>query len=1550
MSVSGPDHGLYHIHISQITASCSYGEGYLSLTKTDGSCTHGCFSGRHVLLPGGVGVVDSETGLAPGNYQVKWDGYCLHGGAVDGNITYSIDGGTPVQITQPECHDPSGSCDVRFSFPCGHGVSDELSVKFTISGCTTHDTTIQVTPECGEDTSCNRSCPMCVGAPVNVGSGNVKVTTPLFTIAEPARPLAFGLTYDSVAHTNESFIDRPVGAGWTHSFNMQMRPINSTRLLYVAPDGEVRFFDNFTGGSVWNAALPATSTDTVTLSGSEYVLQTLNGDTTRFNATTGHWTSMADRYGNTFTATYDTLGELIGITDPLGRTTTLTYYGTKLDTVVLWDNSTTWSFHYSGATLTGISDPLHGSANWRSCSYTTDHYGVVRLLTAVTDDSGAVLEGHAYDAQDRGTTSVSEGGRDSFTIEYDQPVYGQSRVTETRGSISQISVYSTRYIGGVFYPAKIDGVCSSCGGTNDSQTFTYDVFGRVLSRTDGEGHTTTYTYDANGNVSSMTEASGTPLARTTLYDHTFAADPTFVTQVGVPSVTGSFNKVTANTFNSDETLLTTSVTGREPADPSTPITYTSTTSFDSRHRVLQTHGPRTDMATITTRAYYSDTDTNLNRRGRPQSMTDPVGLTTTFDDYDVFGTPRTVTDPNGVITNRVTDARGRVTSEINRAVTGDVNESADYTRTIAYDSRDRLAQITSARNLVTQFAYEAGTNRLTDTTQVDGSGSQRERRHLTLDASGHVLQDESQVCTTPATTCTTWTTVRTVSNVYDQKGRLSEVDNPGNANLFYAYDLDGKVSSLQDENHSAPNTTYSYDALERLTTVSQKLGTSTVVTQYGYDVQNNVTSVTDPNGNVTTYSFDDFGRPRVQSSPVAGSTGYSYDPAGNLTASSDADSAWTQRTYDAANRLLTETSRFGPAGLPHVVQWTYDDSASGHYGKGRLASMSDPTGTTTYQYDRRGLTRIEQKTSPPALPNLGIPANPWTLNFGYDADGNRTSLQYPSGSTAVYTYDFAGRPLTLTFGGNSIISSAKYLPGGPQTELSFGNGTTKTTPYDQRYFPLENKLALGTAVIADYNYSTDKVGNITGIADAVASEYSRTFGYDDLNRLVTANTGSALWRTGSYTYDAMGNMLTRFLGGAITAPPVDDPEQTPSVTPARATEFTYDGTTPKVIGVTENGLLRGVTYDAAGNEKSYVATRTYLPRGNLLYRIEDDGEGVDHHVVTYQYDGRRLRVVRTEGPVEDPNGIEAKRTFVYSPELQLLSVTVDDRPNLWGKRAISHDVFVPRYELLYFAGKPVAQIAGGTGAIRYTFTDHLGTPLLQTEASAQIVWRAEYEPFGNVWSMRAGTALGENDPSGAVEQPLRFPGQEVATRWEGSEENYNVFRWYRSGWGRYTQADPLGLAGSSNLFGYVDENPLSFSDPLGLISPVHPTRQRWRMCNGDETSRCQASCRYGMESCRVSQTFRVVRARNGMIVHAWVDGPMSCSCKEPDCLDRLRDWARRWLPDDPRPLPPLIPLPPFEPPMTPEPAIPGLPPFFINPCVLNPGMPGCGSPGFPGIA
>ncbi|HWW61701.1 MAG TPA: RHS repeat-associated core domain-containing protein, partial [Thermoanaerobaculia bacterium] len=210
----------------------------------------------------------------------------------------------------------------------------------------------------------------------------------------------------------------------------------------------------------------------------------------------------------------------------------------------------------------------------------------------------------------------------------------------------------------------------------------------------------------------------------------------------------------------------------------------------------------------------------------------------------------------------------------------------------------------------------------------------------------------------------------------------------------------------------------------------------------------------------------------------------------------------------------------------------------------------------------------------------------------------------------------------------------------------------------------------------------------------------------------------------------------------------------------------------------------------------------------------------------------------------------------------------------------------------------------------------------------------EYQPYGTIATMRAGLEDA---------QPLRFPGQEASL--DGAE-SYNIFRWYRAEWGRYTSSDPLGLAADLNLYGYVNQNPVRWSDPLGMIKPVTPKDQKWRECNDREKAQCRASCKYGMESCMVSQTFRVIRAPNGWITRGWVDGPMSCSCNEPDCWDKLKDWARQWTNPDPRPLPPMLPLPPFRPtpplePLPPPvwepvPATPILPIF--NPCMLNPSL------------
>ena len=82
------------------------------------------------------------------------------------------------------------------------------------------------------------------------------------------------------------------------------------------------------------------------------------------------------------------------------------------------------------------------------------------------------------------------------------------------------------------------------------------------------------------------------------------------------------------------------------------------------------------------------------------------------------------------------------------------------------------------------------------------------------------------------------------------------------------------------------------------------------------------------------------------------------------------------------------------------------------------------------------------------------------------------------------------------------------------------------------------------------------------------------------------------------------------------------------------------------------------------------------------------------------------------------------------------------------------------HEYVWFGGRPIAQL-DGPSTIHWTFADHLATPILQTTATATIDWRVEFEPYGTVYTYRAGTSN---------HQPLRFPGQEYDTtglvKWE----------------------------------------------------------------------------------------------------------------------------------------------------------------------------------------
>jgi RHS repeat-associated protein len=1073
-----------------------------------------------------------------------------------------------------------------------------------------------------------RQCPVggggaapSAGMPINAGSGDVMVTVPLFTLAQAPLSLGFGLVYHSAPPRYPGLISSAAGLGWTHPFAQTLRPVDAvaSSLYHITSEGFESEYARQPDGS-WTASSPGELRGRVVTVGGQYQLTDLDGTTTAFAITTGNWLTTTDRWGNSLQGGYDAAGNLVSVTDAEGRQILLAYSGSQLAQITL-PGGETWRLIYQGAELAQIFDPLHtGSQPWRSFGYVADRLGVARLLSEERDEAGFLLEGHGYDGLDRGVTSVSEGGRNLVTFEYATPAVGQTRVTHAiDGATSQVSVFTLTYGKGRYLPTEILGDCPTCGGaTSDEQHFTYTPDNHVASRTDGNGFITQYAYNGDGNVTMKTEAIGTAQQRITTYLYGYATWPNFLTEVDEPSAAKSGDeKVTTFTWNASgtaETVLTTAEAGYLLAGDAAPTVYTTTRTFDARHRLLSVAGPRTDLVQVTSQSYYADTDTTPNRRGRLQAVTDSSGNVWTFDTYDEFGTALTAVDPNGVVSARQTDLRGRVVASASQAVAGVAGEGSDYTTTVTFDGRDRLVKTILPRGNGLAYAYEDGTNRLLDTSRLDAAGNQLERRHVTLNIIGDKVMQEDQACGTPAPACASWTTRRSESFAYDAYNRLAGVLHPvpAGSRTFKSYDLDGQLSTVQDEDHASPNTTYTYDALHRMTAVRQTLASApggAATTAYAYDAMDNLASVTDPNGNTTSYRYDDFHRLERQDSPVTGTTTYQYDAAGNLVATTDARGAATMRTYDASNRVLTSTSQLAEAAT-ETVTYAYDSAAAGSFGKGRLAQMTDPSGATAYAYERRGLLKSEART---------ILGSAYGTTYQFDPNGNRSGMTYPSGRQVAYSFDFADRPFSAASGTTTYVASASYLPFGPEAQLVFGNGTTQTRSYDLRYRLVENRLDGGAGPIADYLYGEDPAGNITSIHDALDATFNRDFAYDDLFRLTGASTGAALWGPGGYQYDAMGNMTALALGTSRTA------------------AFSYNGTLPTLSSMVENGVSRAVTYDPAGNEVAVGSGAFSYSTRNLLAA----GDGL-----AYTYDGRGVRVAvqvvaafgTITGTVTDQNG------------------------------------------------------------------------------------------------------------------------------------------------------------------------------------------------------------------------------------------------------------------------------------------------------------------------
>jgi RHS repeat-associated protein len=706
------------------------------------------------------------------------------------------------------------------------------------------------------------------------------------------------------------------------------------------------------------------------------------------------------------------------------------------------------------------------------------------------------------------------------------------------------------------------------------ETYDYDLYGRLHTRTDALGRTTTYYYDKAHRLAREVD----PLGVETRYvyqgrnlrevERGYVAART--TPTAAPEQRGRRTRfaydsrsrlrtefrVAANGDTYPFRRLTYDITGRLKTETNGEG-QTTTYGYDADGNLDRVEAPglSANQPSVTTYVF--------NRQGRVTQEIDPIANTSAAErarvgikrtTYGANGLPATVTEADGTAHARTTtfryDLRGNLTE---RTVSGQELDSSGTLQRIAYS---------------VTYHYDAFGR------QVAIKGDAAYARALTLDPAGRTLTD------TDARGLATDTLAGDYQTTYDYRradglladGLLGTVTLGPRTLATYSYDLLGNQLSLTDG--GGRHRHYRYDALNRVIAESipflpgEKLGSGVdeipadwwehdryVLTRSSYNRFGEVESVVrptyDPLTGLTTYAetdytYDDYGRIDSQTTPAGLTVLYGYDLADHPTSirypvptSSGATGYVEERfTRNPANAALVDahTDRAG-----YLRRFAYDralrmveeiNSQGGLYRAtydplGRLDSLRRPDGFTTkaLAYTLRDQPLLLQHPD-------HTDAAPRLERATYDPRGRLRSRSGTGGVPAEYDYDEVGNL-------NTLKTHYGPPPGTPQTTTWLYNElnrpVTKTYPgpaprtwiytYDGAGQLASRTDGLGQKT--DYTYNRhgliEKIDYSANPVGPAAADV--TFAYDQQGRRLTMSDGTGQSR---WTYDAAGRPLTEF--------------------------------------------------------------------------------------------------------------------------------------------------------------------------------------------------------------------------------------------------------------------------------------------------------------------------------------------------------------------------------------------------------------------------------------
>jgi RHS repeat-associated protein len=609
---------------------------------------------------------------------------------------------------------------------------------------------------------------------------------------------------------------------------------------------------------------------------------------------------------------------------------------------------------------------------------------------------------------------------------------------------------------------------------------------------------------------------------------------------------------------------------------------------------------------------------------------------------------------------------------------------------------------------------------------------------------------------------------------YDSAGRITATDALTHSTKYW-FDHRGLLVRTEDPLSNIVHRTF--DSEGRLVKTTDPAGRSRT---FNYDARGNLISETDALGYTTRYTYTaDFNRLATVTDARGNMTRYAYEPDGDLASITYADGSHEDWTYDSQGNRVSWTNRrrqtiyYTNDVLGRLIARRYPDGVVHTFNydaQGNLASYTDPIGTTTQEFDATG-----------RLAKITYPHDRW-LGYTYDAAGRRASMTNELGYATYYHYDAQGRLQRLTDERGSNIVVYAYDAAGRMAIKTLGNGVFTTYTYDSagQLLDLFNHKPDGS-VLSRFQYSYDSRGRRGTMTTTYGAADPRTdlaglwrYDYDDTGQLIgwTAPWG----RRVDYTYDALGNRLNVRDDGTNTAYSVN-----------KLNQYTEVGNTT-------------YQYDADGNLTNEVAAgqlATYLwSFDNKLTSIVSTGNTWQNF---YDAFGNRCRT--------ESNGLV--KCYVIDPSgLGDLVGEYDNNGTILS-------------EYVYGAGLLVQR--NGSGNEDFFSFDALGSTSELAADSGAVLNMYSYLPFGEQFLAQQ-----------AIGNPFQFIAESGVVALS-RHINYMRARHYQSYLGRFISTDPVGISsGDINLYRYVINAPVSYTDPSGLQQGCDPNnslvQEQMRYC------------------------------------------------------------------------------------------------------------------------